>query len=179
MARRKIIPDKSEVNKLAISKEQLSLKELHDRVIKETNNKKGRTLEQKIIALKILKLNNMKYTLTSGQVGVTKKTLWLWWQQYGETITISEPEYYIAETVENDLALLMKDAYNSVRKSIKKLDQLVDQATSVRHIYPVVEALRACIEVIKLDKQNNGDGDKEDDFFGNVYKMMTGDGNKG
>ena len=172
MARRKIKPDKSEVNKLTISKEQLSLKELLHRVKKEPNPRKERSLEQKIIALKILQLNNMQYTRTSEQVCVTRKTLHAWWLQYGEMITIAEPEYYIAETVENDLAVLMKDAYSSARKSIKKIDQLVDKTDTPRQIYVVVEALNSSIEIIKLDHKE-GDGLRPGSFFKDLMDLIV------
>lgn len=167
MPRRKATFDKSEISNLPLLKEQLCLKVLLQRVEKDGTFKKERSLEQKIIALKILILNMMQWTLTARQCNVDRKTLYSWWKQYGELITQSKPEQQIAEAIENDLAILMRDVYTSARKTIKKLDSLVDKADTVRQMYPVSEALRVLIEIIKMDIELN----KSKKIKGNEFNM--------
>ena len=184
MARRTLESELADIVNLSVLKEQVSLKELHSRVTKETNNQTKRSLEQKVIALKILVLNNMKYEQTGKEVGVTRKTLWLWWKQYGNMIAKTNPVEEVAIALENDLAGVISNFYASTRKSLKKLDALVDKADTVRQIYPVVEVLKATMEIIKLDiEKKNADGKVQGaDFFMNVHQMMVnniyGDGDK-
>jgi transposase-like protein len=165
----------NEIANLSVLKEKLTLQELHKRVVRVTNLKKTRSSEQKIIALKILILNEMRYEQTAKEVGVTRKTLWAWWKQYGEMMEVSKPSEEIAQAIENDMASLMFDVYASARKTIKKLDTLVDKTDNAKQIYPVVEALRATTEFIKIDmeKNKNGGGQVQGtDFFMNIYNTM-------
>lgn len=174
MARSKVEFSKAEVMSLPVMKEQLSLKMLLDRVKIDANKRKERSLEQKIIAVKILILNDMQYSRTCEQVSINRKTLYRWWEQYGELIENITPDYEVATMVENDLALLMQDAYDSARKTIKKLNKLVDKADTPRQIYPVVEALRSVTEVVKvgIEKDKEGDGgDRGGGFFKDLMEL--------
>lgn len=179
MSRRKIIPEAEDIKSLVEITSNKPLNTLLNWVKKELNSRKGHTLEQQIVILKILQLNNMRYSVTSEQTGVSRKTLYRWWRQHGDILKESEPEYVIAQSVENELASLKSDTYKSLRKSIKKMDELVEKTSTPRHIYAVKEALIAEIEVLKLNNEVNDSDEKEDTFFSDIYKMMMDDGNKG
>lgn len=189
MPRRKVIPINSDIITLPILEEQLSLKVLLHRVKKESNPRKERSLEQKIIALKILVLNNMQWSATAKQVGVDRKTIHNWWVQYGELIKKTEPEKQIVKAIATDVAIArgdsMREWYDLLEDSAKKLRKLVNESTGTRSIYAIVEAVKASAEVIKTDNEVNGkEKDKGNEFYTNIFNTIIEnkygkDGNKG
>jgi transposase-like protein len=177
MPRKKSIADLASMSSLPILNEDASIQSLLNRVQKEQNRQVDRSPEQKIIALKILVLNLMQWTTTARQVGVDRKTLHKWWEQYGELIKKTDPEKEIVQTIENDVAIArgdsLKEWYGLLDDSAKKLRELVNQSTGSRSIYPIVEAVKAATEVIKTDKEVNSPGGAGGlDFYTNVYNTM-------
>lgn len=168
--RKKSVVDKSEIAILNKTNEHLDRKMLLHCIQKETSKKRERSLEQKIMILKLLQVNEMNYKHTSDLIGVSRKALNKWWGQYGEILKESEPEYVIAQTVENNLAQLMDDTYNETRKAIKKMGQLIEKTDNPRHIYAVKEAVSSMVEVLKLNKQE--EITNKDTFFSDIMKEM-------
>ena len=175
MAERKS-EDLIELNKLAVYRENLSLTELKERVIKVTNSKMNRSLEQKIIALKILMLNDMKYTETGIMVGVTKHTMLNWWKQYGNMMTVVNPSEEIAIQLENNLAGLMNDVYDCSRVVARKMKELAEKANSIKDLRSVSDSLRAYAELIKIENQGKGGAGGEgqvNNFYTQINEMMV------
>lgn len=176
MARSKVVPDLTEVNNLAVFRANLSLTELRNRVVIPTNKKENRSLEQKIIALKILMLNNMKYTETGRIVGVTKETLASWWRTYGNMLQVINPSEEIAIQLENNLAGLMNDVYECSRVVAKKMKELAEKANSVKDLRSVSDSLRAYAELIKIENQGKvgagGEG-QVNNFYTQINEMMV------
>jgi len=170
----------SELKRTARKYQDLSIAEIHRRLDKREKGKRF-NLEQKVLILKLLQLNEMSYTKTSQEVGMRRETL------YGDVVFTAEPDYAIAKRIETDIAIAqgqsLKEWYDLLDKSAKKLGALVDNATGTRSIYAIVEAVKASTEVIKLNKELSDTGKVPGaDFFMNVHQMMVnniyGDGNE-
>jgi transposase-like protein len=175
MAERKS-EDLIELNKLQVFRETHTLTELHKMVTRVTNNQEKRSLEQKIIALKILMLNDMQYKKTAEETGVTKKTLWLWWKQYGNMMTVVNPSEEIAIQLENNLAGLMNDVYECSRVVAKKMKELAEKANSVKDLRSVSDSLRAYAELIKIENQGKAGAGGEgqvNNFYTQINEMMV------
>lgn len=185
MARSKVVPDLIELNNLSVFKDTLSLTQLTDRVEIPSNKNINRSLEQKIIALKILMLNDMKYTMTGKVVGVTKETLASWWRTYGVMMTKTNPSQEIAQQVENDLAGLMSEIYTASRDLVKKMSMVADKASAVKDLYPMAEVFKSYSALIikEIESKKTGDGKiPGGDWYMNIHNMMIkntyGDGNE-
>jgi hypothetical protein len=177
MPRRKEEINESIIAKFSVVKENLTLNELLRRVQKEHNIKKKRSLEQKIIALKILQLNNMQYSLTGRQVGVTRKTLMLWWKQYGEMIKIVQPEHAVLEAVITDVVInqsnTIKKAYKVIDDSLDKIGILIEKARGTKSIYAISKALISISEIIKtINGIEKDGGGKANNYYTDIWNMM-------
>lgn len=170
MGRKNMNPGIADIKSLMRITENKSLNVLLDCIKKASSNKRERSLEQKIMILKVLQLNDMQYTRTSEETGVSRKALYEWWNKYGETVTIAEPDYYIAETVENNLAQLMDDTFTEARKAIKKMGELIEKTDNPKHLYPVNAAVLTMVDVLKLNKEEPGAN--KGTFFSDVMKEM-------
>lgn len=177
MPRKNSKEDRSAIAILPILNEDVSLQLLLKRVQKPDNKRDDRSPEQKIIALKILILNMMQWTLTARQCFVNRRTLHKWWNLYGDLIKKTEPEKDLIKNITTDVAVAqgesLKEWYELLDKSAKKLGLLVDSATGTRSIYAIVEAVKASTEVIKLNKELSDSGKVQGaDFFMGIHNLM-------
>ena len=166
--------DISELTKLSVFNETLGLQELHARVIRVTKKKQPRSLEQKIIALKILILNNMRYDLTENETGVTRKTLWTWWKEYGPMMKATVPSRQIAQELEDNRAGLINDVYENSRVIAKKIRELAEKTTDIRQLKAINESFKNYTEyLLKAEGQTGGGDGQVNNFYTNINEMMV------
>ena len=167
-----------QIKNIAEKCKNLSIEELKKKLLsRTTRNPKPPTLEQKVLILKLLQLNDMKYRETEKMVNVSRQTIAKWVRDIGPIVFTSEPEKIVAKEIETSLAVIqgdtLKKAYRMLNFGLDKLHDLASQATGTRGIYAVAEAIRATTEVIKIEK-DLGDAGKVQgtEFFMNVHNLM-------
>jgi hypothetical protein len=165
-----------ELKKIASRYRDLSMDEIRKRL---KRRKIGRffSLDQKVMIMKLLQLSGMDYMEISKETGVSRTTFYQWKMELGDTVFTSEPGARIAEKLETDLAILqtdtMRKAYGVINNTFNKMDELISKARSVRDIYPLAEALKACVEIIKIEKLNLPEQPKVNNYFMQIHEFMV------
>jgi len=187
MGKKKVKKPEQTIGDLAIIKQNFSKQEILKRIHKRDPGSRSRfSLEQKILILKLLQLNEMNYRMTGKEANVSRKSIFDWFQLYSEAIlATTEPEFFIAENIQSDIntlhSELVVNAYRTANECIIKMGKLVRQATSVRQIYAIAEAVKTSAEIIRLDRHSGINPDEADFAMGIidlVNKSKEKHGNK-
>jgi hypothetical protein len=166
--------DPNVIRKIVNSQKDFTIDSIRKSLSK--NDKRFFTLEQKILALKLLQLNSMDFSMTERQIGVTRKSLYRWQQALGTVAFEAEPEYRIAEKIETSLAMIKSNvltkSYNSLSNGIDKIDTLIASANSIKNMHAVTEGVLAIVEVLKIEKETVPDQPKANNFFMDIHNLM-------
>jgi hypothetical protein len=171
------------------------VEKLHDYTVvqirKALEGRKGHTFstEQRVMILKLLQLNEMDYAQTSREANCRRESIYNWERLYGDVVFSAAPSVEIAVKLETDLAVIksdtLKKTYRTINKGLDKFDELIGKAMSPRQLYAIAEAVKAAVEVIKVEKELGLPAQpKVNDYYMEIHNMMINNiplknGNKG
>jgi hypothetical protein len=168
-------PTPNDIRKIVNSQKDFTI----DSIQKSLSKKKNRffSLEQKLLALKLLQLNSMDYSTTERQIKITRHTLYTWQKQLGDAAFEAEPEYRIAEKIETNLAMIKHDmlvnGYSTMNETINKIKVVIGTASTIKHMHSLAEGLLALAEVMKNEKEIVPDQPKaSNNFFMQIHEAM-------